>query len=453
MYNPLRGKIIINISHKEHIKTRESKLLILVLFLLSIYSFVGYMLPGYSQYGLLVLSMVVLIFSLIIQDNLKFSTNQLILVSIILLFVAEQLLLAPHSMFPENSMKVAINRSVILIIGAFLSLRGNWFKIGIKILYLFSCAHAAFTVISYLLPSFFNNKILPFLPQEISSEITYFLVRNLYPGITDQIGRNGFYITVGISILYCQVIISNWKSNRYKYAQLLFLFLALLLTGKRGHLLANLMVIVFISAIYSKYRNKNFILKIIKTVFILVFITFLLVIIFPEAAAPFMRFIARQGGDQSSGRFVLFSYALDMFKQKPILGWGPGTFSNLFGIGNHNVYLQLLSENGLVGFTLFVSMLLVNLANTLRRLKLSIQNNSSSQVTIHLLFSLYVQVYYLIYGMIGNPLNDGFILIIYLIAASIPYTVRINENRTIMFVTSFRTTYSHALTKGILEKD
>ena len=120
----------------------------------------------------------------------------------------------------------------------------------------------------------------------------------------------------------------------------------------------------------------------------------------------------------------MFSSAFDLFKQKPILGWGPGVFSNLFEMGNHNVYLQLLSENGLVGFTLFVSMLLFNLSTTLRKLKFNIKNNYSLQNNTYLFFSLYVQVFYLIYGMTGNPLSDGFILIIYLIAASIPYTMK-----------------------------
>ena len=123
----------------------------------------------------------------------------------------------------------------------------------------------------------------------------------------------------------------------------------------------------------------------------------------------------------------MFSSAFDLFKQKPILGWGPGVFTNLFGMGNHNVYLQLLSENGLVGFTLFVSMLLFNLSTTLRKLKFNIKNNCFLQNNTYLFFSLYVQVFYLIYGMIGNPLNDGFILIIYLIAASIPYTMKTKE--------------------------
>ena len=415
------------IAQKSRIETKEPKLIILVLLILSIYSFFGYMLPKNMSYGLLAVSAIVMIYSLIMKKNLKLSIKQLILASIILLFIANQLLVAPYSMFAESSIKTAINRSVILIIGVFFLFQGNWYKTGTKFLFIFSCTHVIFTVASYLLPSFFNGIILPIIPPEVSAEIVWFMARDVYPGITNQIGRNAFYITIGISILYSQLVMSDWKSNKFKYAIFLLLLLALLLTGKRGHLLANLMTIIFVSAIYAKYRNKGFFRETVKIAFALALVIFVLALIFPGAAAPFMRFIARQGGDQTSGRLVLFSSAFDLFKQKPILGWGPGVFSNLFGMGNHNVYLQLLSENGLVGFTLFVSMLLFNLSTTLRKLKFNIKNNCFLQNNTYLFFSLYVQVFYLIYGMIGNPLNDGFILIIYLIAASIPYTMKTKE--------------------------
>ena len=415
------------IAQESRIETKEPKLIILVLLILSIYSFFGYMLPKNMSYGLLAVSAIIMIYSIILKKNVKLSTKQLILASLIILFIANQLLLAPYSMFADSSIKTAINRSVILIIGVFILFQGNWYKTGTKFLFIFSCTHAIFTVASYLLPSFFNGVILPIIPREVSVEIVWFMARDVYPGITNQIGRNAFYITIGISILYSQLVMCDWKSNKFKYAIFLLLLLALLLTGKRGHLLANLMTMIFVSAIYAKYRNKGFFRKTIKIFFALAFVIFGLALIFPEAAAPFMRFIARQGGDQTSGRLVLFSSAFDLFKQKPILGWGPGVFSNLFEMGNHNVYLQLLSENGLVGFTLFVSMLLFNLSTTLRKLKFNIKNNYSLQNNTYLFFSLYVQVFYLIYGMTGNPLNDGFILIIYLIAASIPYTMKTKE--------------------------
>ena len=280
------------IAQKSRIETKEPKLIILVLLILSIYSFFGYMLPKNMSYGLLAVSAIVMIYSLIMKKNLKLSIKQLILASIILLFIANQLLVAPYSMFAESSIKTAINRSVILIIGVFFLFQGNWYKTGTKFLFIFSCTHVIFTVASYLLPSFFNGIILPIIPPEVSAEIVWFMARDVYPGITNQIGRNAFYITIGISILYSQLVMSDWKSNKFKYAIFLLLLLALLLTGKRGHLLANLMTIIFVSAIYAKYRNKGFFRETVKIAFALALVIFVLALIFPGAAAPFMRFIA-----------------------------------------------------------------------------------------------------------------------------------------------------------------
>ena len=117
-------------SQKLDIETKEPKLISLVLLILSIYSFFGYMLPKNISYGLLAVSAIVMIYSLIKKKNLKFSTKQLILASIIILFIANQLLMAPYSMFAESSIKTAINRSVILIIGVFILFQVIGTKLG-----------------------------------------------------------------------------------------------------------------------------------------------------------------------------------------------------------------------------------------------------------------------------------------------------------------------------------
>ena len=407
-------------------KPKESKYEISVMLLLSIYSFFGYLLSKNVPYYILVVSAVAIIFSLMIKKNIVISYQQLILAFLIMLFVLTQLLLARYSLFPSNSMKTAINRSAILVIGVFIYFQGNWYKNGIKFLFAFSCIHALFTIVSYLLPTAFYNIVLPVFPSEISSEISRFMSSGVYPGITDQIGRNAFYISVGISILYGYLVTYNRKSVRLAYIVLAFLLLTLLLTGKRGHLVANLIAMLFVSSIYGKIEGKGFLKRFFKIALFLSQVLLLLIYLFPEAAAPFVRFIERQGGDQTSGRIFLYINAIELFKQKPIWGWGCGVFSNLYGTGTHNIYLQLLAENGLIGFLLFFSILVFNFANTLKAIKKSMLNNEN-QYGIYLIFSLYIQMFYLIYGFTGNPLNDGFILIIYLIASSIPYTLKVKR--------------------------
>ncbi len=72
--------------------------------------------------------------------------------------------------------------------------------------------------------------------------------------------------------------------------------------------------------------------------------------------------------------------ALKMFKHKPILGWGLGTFvevypqfrtfyTNFFIDKAHNDYLQLLVETGAVGFAIMLWFLITAYLGALKKLK------------------------------------------------------------------------------------
>jgi len=61
-----------------------------------------------------------------------------------------------------------------------------------------------------------------------------------------------------------------------------------------------------------------------------------------------------QGDTQDASateRQAVAAYALHLFEQKPIFGWGTGAGRNLeaFSVGTHNIYLNLMIDHGLVG--------------------------------------------------------------------------------------------------------
>lgn len=408
----------------------ESKFMEIVLLLLLVYSFLGYLFPENINYIMLILAASAILLNTLIEFKKIITIRQLILICLILIFISIQLLPAAYSIFPENSLNTSISRSIILFIGILLCLQNKWHEKGIKLVFIFSLIHVTATLFSYLFPTIFQGTIVPLLPDNIRSEAALFISNNVYSGITEQVGRNAFYISVGISVLISYILIKPESKNKLHIPFIIIAFgiflLALLLTGKRGHLLANLFSMLVVFGVYTKIRGKRVITKL--TIFIvgIGILLWLLINLFPQAAAPFLRFIEREGGDQTSGRIQLYSYAIEMFKEKPLLGWGTGIYNNLYDIGTHNIYLQLLSENGLIGFISFSLILLFNLINTFNRMKSSFYLRALNY-TKYLLFSLYIQVFFIVYGMTGNPLNDGFILIIYLIAASIPYTLNVRE--------------------------
>src|SRR5699024_1799946 len=110
-----------------------------------------------------------------------------------------------------------------------------------------------------------------------------------------------------------------------------------------------------------------------------------------------------------------YDYALKLFNETPILGIGWREFSQLSaGILNsdrgshpHNIYFQLLTELGFVGFILFVIPVVYTLVKTIRILM-----NADSVFSFDmrwktgLQLSLYIQVFFLLYGITGNLLTD-----------------------------------------------
>src|SRR5690606_28154579 len=109
-------------------------------------------------------------------------------------------------------------------------------------------------------------------------EIIKYMTNELYAGITDQIGRNAFYISVGISILYSTIVIKN-KNISKKNIFLILLsisLLSLLLTGKRGHLVANIFSMLFVTSVYTKIKGKSVVLKILMALIAVIILLYLL---------------------------------------------------------------------------------------------------------------------------------------------------------------------------------
>ena len=65
--------------------------------------------------------------------------------------------------------------------------------------------------------------------------------------------------------------------------------------------------------------------------------------------------------ESSANRLIVWQYSIDMFSENPITGVGYGVFSQMgFGLTDtHNIYLKILAEQGLVGITIFLLLILV----------------------------------------------------------------------------------------------
>jgi O-antigen ligase len=142
-------------------------------------------------------------------------------------------------------------------------------------------------------------------------------------------------------------------------------------------------------------------------------------------------------GNIDAGRSDLYALAFSLFKTSPLLGIGWGKYKyiyaalnplDIFTIQVHNVYLQLLCETGIFGFIIFVSAFIasfvfaVRLFVNYRKKKIELPENSS----YILMFSLFMQTFFLLYCFTGNPLYDFQMLYPYLMSVGIVQYYKFN---------------------------
>ena len=92
-------------------------------------------------------------------------------------------------------------------------------------------------------------------------------------------------------------------------------------------------------------------------------------------------------------------------KENSLLGSGINT-TQIITDGNdaHNIYLQITSELGIVGICFYMLFFIYNYSYALKRV-----NMSES-----MMYSIYYQTFFLIYGFSGNPLYQLCILFMYI---------------------------------------
>lgn len=118
-------------------------------------------------------------------------------------------------------------------------------------------------------------------------------------------------------------------------------------------------------------------------------------------------------------RFALYGYAILIFLKNPILGTGINTFLNYSTLNatlestyTHNLILQSLAEQGIIGCVLLVGSIAMTFVYVLKRWKGGITTNSMK-------FSILTQIVFIVYSMVGNPFYDINLRLIYFIAVMI----------------------------------
>ena len=213
---------------------------------------------------------------------------------------------------------------------------------------------------------------------------------------------NGFSRCIGISLIILIYALNSGniiKSNFIKIGGILITGLIVILAQSRGTYAA--LLIGFIPLfINSSFKSK------FKNMIIFSLVAIILVNYFSDILEGNIFYRLEHFGNLG-GRLVIWQVGIEMIKDNLLFGVGFGNFSDIFEIysyqhrgwfsnsGAHNVYVALLSEIGIIGFSLFCLFLGTIIKNILKLSREFIE-------TRNFLLAL---IFYLIIGGLTNSIH------------------------------------------------
>jgi O-antigen ligase len=287
-------------------------------------------------------------------------------------------------------------------------------------------------------PNFYYSRISPLFLNEDNLE--NWIEGWGYAGFTHQLGSTSSILIYGeVALLYMKdALQKKWIRKKFIYNFLVILIIiGVLLTGKR--LISALamalpfMVYFFSTKLSAKKLFLIFSAIFMACVFFLFFASnldfFLENQLFHRFARSYLEMEA--GGDITSGRTDLYDMAWNTFLKHPAFGVGVGGFKAATGaiMAVHNTYLQVLCEQGVVGFTVYIIPIVYCFFYTLGIYK----KNRGTMLEQYMNMSLAFQLIYIIYGLTGN-VNTGSGYIMYFIGIAIAICVEKNYKSKIIRV-------------------
>lgn len=238
-------------------------------------------------------------------------------------------------------------------------------------------------------------------------------------GLSTNAGFTAGHLCAGLFATY---VLNRLEHRKKRWGFFAFLFISLLFTGKRAHIIFSLLSFLFL---YLVSCNRKNLLKKYGEVLIVVAMFVAVSVIFRDYLARIPG-VARlvdsalgllQDKDISNGRTKLRKWALETFFKYPLLGigwgnakfWSYGVVAFTRSMDVHNVYVQLLCETGLFGFVAVCSVFSAFLLKSLSWRKKFFSSRVPSvdqRWGASLDYALLYQVFFLLYCLTGNPLYD-----------------------------------------------
>jgi O-antigen ligase len=182
------------------------------------------------------------------------------------------------------------------------------------------------------------------------------------------INTNSWGIRLAFSIAFAILNIYYTKQKKLKVVFAIIVvasFIVILITGSRRSLLLSLLSFCILLLGHNPSQIKK--LKVVFIIISVLLIVYRLVMVVPqfyaivgsridEALASFYS----EGTVLDNSRNEMIEVGLELFWERPLTGWGLGTFEEASGLGHpycHNNYVELLFASGVIGFITYYSLL------------------------------------------------------------------------------------------------
>lgn len=299
---------------------------------------------------------------------------------------------------------------------------GRWIKPSINFMVIIGCFYVIFTIICNIYTDLYYSVIYPLMSKNYNTTYT----PHPSAGFTAHYSTNGIYIAMMfiamMGMTFFRDLGHETRFSKVKWTLFVLTTISLLICGKRGILLA-LIVAVFLGYLnYTVKKKRGNAIKIIAAVIVILVLINIAAIFIPSINYTLSRFsdFDFRTDNNTANRFEYWQYAWSKFSEKPFFGWGWRWFKNCNTIAKvdvHNCYLQLLTENGIIGAIPFY---LFFICSFYRAWKLSIfvrKNNTNldNRDIGYIYLSFIGQIYTLIYMVEGTGLYSPECLFSYII--------------------------------------
>lgn len=259
-------------------------------------------------------------------------------------------------------------------------------------------------------------------------------------GFTNHYSTNGIYLALGL-IACVPLLLDKRRGVVRRFLPFAVILFALLLTTKRAHFVFGIASIAFALVLYGSREKLSTAFKAIIIAAIALICLYLASLYVPDLLGVFDRLLQLQHEDYSTDDRTLFvNLCRELWQQSPIAGHGMGFYAisfNMTGVGSryisqgygimyaHNCYWQVLAEEGMIGFALFIIMLAISVIGTIRLLlKLNKFDSNNESDRMSLAASIALQLFFILYCTTGNPLYDMQTYIPYLLSVGVYLMVR-----------------------------